>query len=122
MRIERRGHPAPGRAAADAHQPALGVEDLDVVEMRQVDHHPAGVGAVAERAVPARAHRHRQVVACGVRERRRDLVRVAGPDHQRRSAGREERPRRGVVPVVPGSQGLDGQVGRGAGSSVSPRS
>ena len=109
VRIECRGHPAPGRAAADPHEPALGVEDLDVVKMRQVDHHPAGVGAVAERTVPARAHRHRQVVTCGVSERGRDLVRPARPDHQRWVARRVKRPRRLVVAVIARSQGVADQ-------------
>ena len=67
MRIERGRDLAPRGAAADAHETAPGIEDLDVVKMRQVDHHLFGVGAVAERAVTARAHRHRPVVVCGVR-------------------------------------------------------
>jgi len=109
--IESRSHLPPGRAAADAHDPALGVDDLDGVQVRQVDHHPAGVRAVAERTVAAGPHRHRKIEAYGVGERGRDLVRVSGADDQRRFTGREEHPRRVVVPVVPGSQRLEGQVG-----------
>jgi hypothetical protein len=112
IRIERCGHPAPGRAAADAHEPAAGVEDVHVVKMRQVDHHPANVAAVAERAVLARAHCHRQVVTYGASECGGDLVRVTRPDHHRWTAGAVEHPRRGVVPVVPGSPDLDSRVCR----------
>ncbi len=111
MRVERRGHLAPRGPAADPDQAPVGVQDLDRVQVREVDHHPAGVGAVPERAVAAGAHGHRQVVAYGVPERRSDLIGVAGPDHDGRAAGREERARRVVVPVVAGPQDLGGHRG-----------
>ena len=66
---ERRGDLHPAGAGADAHEPALRVEHLDLVEAAEVDHDAAVVRAAAADAVPAAADARAAAPDAGARTR-----------------------------------------------------
>ena len=76
---------APGQTRLRPGDAPVGV-DLEPLHGGQVDDQPAVDGAVAGRAVPAAAHRQRQIVGAGELDRRAHVVGVAGANDQRRVA------------------------------------
>jgi hypothetical protein len=76
------GDVAPRGTGADADAARGGIEDLDRVDPRDVEHDAAVVGRAPGDAVPTAADRQRHVLGASVRDRRGDLVRRRGQDHE----------------------------------------